>query len=56
MIDRNKIRDLCVEALFTEGSHHKQYFLEEILCELDGDNRAIERFRTADAYEKGIAP
>ena len=26
-----KIKDLCLEGLCTDGGHHKQYYLEEIL-------------------------
>lgn len=26
-----KIKDLCLEGLWTDGGHHKQYYLEEIL-------------------------
>lgn len=44
-----KVKQLCIEALQTDGDHHKQWYLEQILKALDVDTSTIE-------FEKGIAP
>jgi len=44
-----KLEKLFVDALTTDGSHHKQWYLEKIANEL---GIAIRDFN----YDKGIAP
>ena len=49
----NKIRNLILEGLTTDGSHHKQWYLEELLkffC------RDIGELRNKYEWEDGIAP
>lgn len=44
-----------IEALMTDGAHHKQYFLERIfrqLCEDDYVNKAKTEFQ----WDEGVAP
>ena len=49
----NKIVALALEGLQTDGGHHKQWFLEQILETLHYDVPAMqEEF----GLEKGIAP
>ena len=43
------------DALITDGSHHKQWFIEEILATLTSRDR-LEELRKEDAWEKGIPP
>lgn len=45
-----KIKKLTMGGLTTEGSHHKQWFLEEIAKKLRINTKGLEYF------EKGIAP
>jgi len=30
-MEKEKIKELCINGLLTDGSHHKQWYLEEIL-------------------------
>lgn len=51
-----KIKELAIEGLYTDGAHHKQWYLEEIL-KFTGAN--IEELRKSDEYggwDDGIAP
>lgn len=47
-IDKVALSNLILEAIFTEGGHHKQYYLEEI-----ADTLGIE---LPEDHEEGIAP
>jgi hypothetical protein len=42
-----------IEALLTDGAHHKQWFLEQMLAKLGHDVVAQERMY---GFERGIAP
>ena len=50
---KQAIFDLVIDALCTDGEHHKQWYLEEILKVL-GYNP--DEMRDAPNWEKGIAP
>ena len=50
---RTTITDLCIEALQTDGAHHKQWYLEEILRALGWN---VEQVRDEEDWEEGIAP
>lgn len=57
----NKIKDLCLDGLSTDGAHHKQWYLEEILKNiLEEDEKAmtLEEYKEEnDLYwEEGIPP
>ncbi len=43
MVDLDEIKNLCISGLRTDGGHHKQWFLEEILKELGYDLEKISR-------------
>jgi hypothetical protein len=45
-----KIEQLCLDALHTDGAHHKQWFLEQILLVL------LEVEGGVSDWEPGIAP
>lgn len=52
-----KVRDLCVEALMTDGAHHKQWFLGEILKELGYNLKSVSReLIEEEAKEEGEDP
>lgn len=57
--NHNKLYKLCVEALTTDGAHHKQWYLERILEELGGDvetlREALER-EGSSRLEEGVEP
>jgi len=50
-----KIKNLVVEGLTTDGEHHKQWYLEQVLIILGVD---LEDLRTNGYtfWDKGIAP
>lgn len=53
------VKDLCLDALFTDGAHHKQWYFEKVLETIgfDLDNLRKEiRMLGFDPPEKGIAP
>jgi hypothetical protein len=53
------VRMLCEEGLFTDGDHHKQWFLEQILVALGhdlGEVRAAAREVGYGDWEPGVAP
>ena len=53
-----KLQDLAMDGLLTDGGHHKQWYLEQIM-EMLGINldRLAEEFKLLDCeWEPGIAP
>ena len=53
-----KLQDLAMDGLLTDGGHHKQWYLEQIM-EMLGINldRLAEEFKLYDCeWEPGIAP
>ena len=52
-MNKTKIKNMIIEALITDGSHHKQYFLEELLKDFVID---FERYKNKYQWEEGIAP
>lgn len=53
--DLNKIVNYLFEALSTDGSHHKQWYLEEILKMLI-NNKIFETSKKNWEWEEGVAP
>jgi hypothetical protein len=53
-----KTMDLALDGLFTDGAHHKQWYLEQILTMLgfDLDHLAEELEPLGYEWEPGIAP
>lgn len=53
-----KAKELAVSGLMTDGEHHKQWYLEEILKALGFDIGAIRQELLKEDYdwEPGIAP
>jgi hypothetical protein len=51
----NKITELCLEALGTDGDHHKQWYLEQILKESAGKLR-YKDLSAGQWWDKGITP
>lgn len=52
---RNTMRDLCIEALTTDGAHHKQWYLEQILLALISERR-FAMLQEKYQWNEGIAP
>ncbi len=48
-----KVIELCLDGLYTDGGHHKQWYLERILQILE-DKKTIKLLESQ--WEKGIAP
>ena len=55
---KEEIKELCIDGLLTDGGHHKQYFLEEILKKLGYDLKELrEELKQNDyEWEDGVAP
>ena len=53
-----KIKELCIGGLLTDGGHHKQWYLEEILKTLGFDLIKLREELIAEDYdwEDGISP
>jgi len=47
--------DLILEALNTDGGHHKQWYLERILKELVSEE-SFDIYKQHYSWEEGIAP
>lgn len=45
--------ELCVDGLITDGAHHKQWYLEQIL---EGLGVNIDDLRDDIGWEKGMIP
>lgn len=59
----SKVYDIALDGLTTQGDHHKQWFLEEIVKTIVGEanySRIWEDFNEAaegdELWEPGIAP
>ena len=55
----DEVRELGVEALFTDGGHHKQWYIEEMLKLLGVDLQAMRIEQLEEDWcdwEPGIAP
>lgn len=52
-MDKIDLIEVCIEALTTDGGHHKQWYLEQILLTLVGKVEWDELKRRHD-WEKGI--
>lgn len=50
-----RLEKLLVDGLRTDGGHHKQWYLEQILLFLVGYHK-FDRLREKHDWEKGIAP
>lgn len=52
------VKKLAIEGLMTDGAHHKQWYLEEILKAIGVDLKDLrETLRKTDYdWEDGIAP
>lgn len=56
---KEKAAQLAVYGLMTDGGHHKQWYLEQILLALDEPVAEIKEWLDAAGYgqwEEGIAP
>jgi len=55
---REELKGLCIGGLLTDGAHHKQWYLEEILKKLGFNIKEIkDELNEEDYYwDEGIAP
>lgn len=56
-----EIEKLCIDGLYTDGAHHKQWYLEQILAVLYPEEKGMDILReelAVDDYEweEGIPP
>jgi hypothetical protein len=49
------LSELCIDALTTDGGHHKQWYLEQIL-KIIIDSKDYDILKKRHDWEKGIAP
>lgn len=49
------LSELCFEGLQTDGAHHKQWYLEQILKRVLGPEK-YETLKDSYDWEEGIAP
>ncbi len=56
-MNKETIKDLIIDGLCTDGSHHKQWYLQQILKALGFDEKKLkeEEYKDYD-WEDGIAP
>ena len=45
----------CLDALNTDGEHHKRWYLEKILASIEGEG-VMDSMRYRDGWEPGVAP
>ncbi len=50
------LKDLITEALITDGEHHKQWYLEQLLMKLGFDENDMEDIHDEYHWDTGIAP
>ena len=57
-MDAQKIKQLAINGLETDGAHHKQWYLEQILIALDLNLEQLHSEEQSNDYdwEPGIAP
>lgn len=56
--ERQKIRDLCIDGLLTNGAMHKQWYLERVLESINVDltDLRMELVRKGFDWEPGEEP
>jgi len=54
----SSVKELLEDALYTDGEHHKQWYLEKIgdLCGVNIDEWHKDLLTTGEAWDRGIAP
>ena len=54
----NTIVDLCLKGLYTDGAHHKQWYLEEILRAATSEETLgiLKYVKEMGDWEDGVAP
>ena len=57
-MNKEEIKELCIDGLLTDGGHHKQWYLEQILIKLDIDLDELRKELNKDDYDwdEGIPP
>jgi len=52
------VANLCLRALYTDGAHHKQWYLEQILKAVtsEGTLGILKYVKEMGDWEDGIAP
>lgn len=52
------VKDIIIDALLTDGGHHKQWYLEQLLWKLGFDVDKLKKELQKEDYEweEGIAP
>lgn len=57
-MDKDKVKELCINGLITDGGHHKQWYLEQILVAIGYNVADVKSDVQMEGYdwEDGIAP
>lgn len=56
-IEKEELKELCISGLKTDGAHHKQWYLEEILKKLGFELKKVSReIVEAEAVEENEDP
>lgn len=55
-LKESTLLDIIIEALQTDGEHHKQWYLEQLMMKIGIDENEMEDYQDANDWEKGIAP
>jgi len=50
----SSIEELCIKGLCTDGGHHKQWYLEQILDKVA--HTKIEKLKEENHWDEGIPP
>jgi len=58
MTTKSEIKQLCIDGLETDGGHHKQWYLEQILIKIGYDLEKVRKEEQEKGYGwyYGIAP
>tara|TARA_Y100000034_G_scaffold133004_1_gene197410 strand:- start:144 stop:344 length:201 start_codon:yes stop_codon:yes gene_type:complete len=52
-----ELLELIMDALYTDGAHHKQWYLEQLLSIISKDGYIPMRIlNVAETWEPGVAP
>ena len=55
MLKMERLEELCIDALLTDGAHHKQWYIEQIL-EIAIGCIKFDKAKKHIGWDDGIAP
>lgn len=54
-LQEDRLEDIITLALTTDGAHHKQWYLEQVLLRVAGKSR-FDVYKEAFGWEDGVIP